>query len=188
MLLKDQKELKMAITGLPVKEKDKLLLRLIAKDKVLTEHLHFKLMEDPADLEDRQQDLFEEITLAVGELTSIVKAGSRESLLVLRRLNGRVNHHYKVTKDIRSETELRLFLLEKIPVGYRESVFSSLGKYQERLKTYYLRSVLSLYKKYIKLHEDHQFDLREKMNAVLDKITREQFRQAAAEIGLPDQL
>lgn len=188
MLLKDQKELKSAIMSLPVKEKDKLLLRLIAKDKVLTEHLHFKLLEDPNDLIERQEALQEEIALAIKGLVSTNKSGSRESLVLLRRLNGRVNHHYKVTKDAESDTELRIYLLELIPIGYQESVFSALGKYSERLRTYYLRSVLSLYKKYIKLHEDLQFDLKEKMNVVLDKIGQEKLSMAATEIGLPSQV
>lgn len=43
MKLSEHKDLKTAITELPVKEKDKLLLRLVAKDKVLTEHLHYKI-------------------------------------------------------------------------------------------------------------------------------------------------
>ena len=46
MKLSEHKELKKEILALPVKEKDKLLLRLVAKDKVLTEHLHFLLLED----------------------------------------------------------------------------------------------------------------------------------------------
>ena len=41
MKLSEHKDLKKEILALPVKEKDKLLLRLVAKDKVLTEHLHF---------------------------------------------------------------------------------------------------------------------------------------------------
>lgn len=188
MLLKDQKELKTAITELPVKEKDKLLLRLIAKDKVLTEHLHFKLLEDPSDLELRQQALEEEISAAIQALKLAAKVGSRESLVLLRRLNGRVNHHYKVTKDPQTDAELRLLLLELIPVDYNESVFSSLGKYNERLKTYFLRSVLALYKKYVKLHEDLQYDLNEKMNSILDKIVREKLHKTAAELGLPNQV
>ena len=55
-LHKDQ-ELKEAVLNLPAKEKDKLLVRLINKDKMLLKQLHYELLEDEADLEDRIFDL-----------------------------------------------------------------------------------------------------------------------------------
>ena len=86
MLLKDHKDLKAAITAIPDKEKDKLLLRLIAKDKVLTEHLHFKLLEDESDLEERHQLLKEEIDESVEMLNQMRRSTSKDALLILRKL------------------------------------------------------------------------------------------------------
>lgn len=188
MLLKDHKDLKAAITAIPDKEKDKLLLRLIAKDKVLTEHLHFKLLEDESDLEERHQLLKEEIDEAVAWLNELRKATSKDALVVLRKLNGRVNHHYKVTKDLNTEAELRLYLLNTIPAGYNESVLSPMAKFNDRLKTYFLRTTLALYKKYVKLHEDLQYDLKEEFNSVLKKLGQYDLTRAAAELGLPKEL
>ncbi|WP_158797830.1 hypothetical protein [Pedobacter sp. L105] len=188
MLLKDHKDLKAAITAIPPKEKDKLLLRLIAKDKVLTEHLHFKLLEDEADLAERYQSLLEEIDEAAEILNGMKKSTSKDVLLVLRKLNGRVNHHFKVTKDPDTEVELRLHLLINMPIGYNESVFSPMAKFNERLKTYFLRTTLALYKKYQKLHEDLQYDLKDKFNQILDKLHQHQLTKAAREVGLPEEL
>ncbi|MGY0038249.1 hypothetical protein [Pedobacter sp. NJ-S-72] len=188
MLLKDHKDLKAAITAIPDKEKDKLLLRLIAKDKVLTEHLHFKLLEDESDLEERHQLLKEEIDESVEILNQMRKSTSKDALLILRKLNGRVNHHYKVTKDPNTEAELRLYLLKKVPAGYNESVLSPLAKFNERLKTYFLRTTLALYKKYQKLHEDLQYDLKEEFNVVLVKLEQHDLTKAASELGLPKEL
>lgn len=188
MLLKDHKDLKAAITAIPAKEKDKLLLRLIAKDKVLTEHLHFKLLEDAANLEDRHAALTEEINDAVAALRSLRKGSSKDALLVMRRLNGRVNHHYKVTKDVDTEIDLRLHLLNSLPVDYQESVFSPLAKYNDRLKAYFIRTTLALYKKYQKLHEDLQYDLKEPFNKLLNKLAQHQLEKAAAEMGLPEEI
>jgi hypothetical protein len=188
MLLKDHKDLKAAITAIPPKEKDKLLLRLIAKDKVLTEHLHFKLLEDPADLEDRKESLIAEIDEAISTLVKMRKSTSKDALTVLRKLNGRVNHHYKVTKDPNTEVEIRLHLLKAVPLGYNESVFSPLAKFNERLKTYFLRTVLALYKKYIKLHEDLQYDLRDEFNVLLQTIEQYHLVKAAREVGLPAEI
>ncbi|WP_052496299.1 hypothetical protein [Pedobacter lusitanus] len=188
MLLKDHKDLKAAITAIPDKEKDKLLLRLIAKDKVLTEHLHFKLLEDKADLEERHQLLKQEIDESVEILNQMRKATSKDALLILRKLNGRVNHHYKVTKDPNTEAELRLYLLKSVPAGYNESVLSPLAKFNERLKTYFLRTTLALYKKYQKLHEDLQYDLKDEFNAVLQKLEQQDLTKAASELGLPKEV
>jgi len=188
MLLKDHKDLKNAITAIPVREKDKLLLRLIAKDKVLTEHLHFKLLEDESDLEDRVLSLQDEIDSAIAELSAIKKGGAKEALVVLRKLNGRVNHHYKVTRDMLSEITLRLRLLNRIPMGYQESIFSAQSKFNDRLRTYFVRTTFALYKKYQKLHEDLQFDLKEQFNGLLNKLDRNKLSRAAHELGLPEEL
>lgn len=188
MLLKDHKDLKAAITAIPPKEKDKLLLRLIAKDKVLTEHLHFKLLEDESDLEARHQSLKEEINEAVEILTTMRKPTSKEALLTMRKLNGKVNHHYKVTKDPNTEVELRLFLLNHLPIGYNESLFSPLAKFNERLKTYFLRTALALYKKYVKLHEDLQYDLKDEFNGLIEKIEEHKLLKEALGLGLPEKI
>jgi len=188
MLLKDHKDLKAAITAIPPKEKDKLLLRLIAKDKVLTEHLHFKLLEDESDLENRHIALTEEINDAVTELRAIRKASSKDALVTLRKLNGKVNHHFKVTKDINTEIELRIHLLNTIPIGYNESLFSPLAKYNDRLKSYFIRTTFALYKKYQKLHEDIQFDMSGQFNKLLNKIADNQLEKVAAILGLPEEV
>jgi hypothetical protein len=188
MLLKDHKDLKAAITAIPPKEKDKLLLRLIAKDKVLTEHLHFKLLESEADLEDRRSSLSEEIDDSISALLKLKKSTSKDALAAFRKLNGRVNHHYKVTKDPNTEAELRLHLLKIVPLDYNEGVFSPMAKFNERLKTYFLRTTLALYKKYVKLHEDLQYDLKDEFNGVLAKMETQQLRKAAIEIGLPEEI
>lgn len=188
MLLKDHKDLKAAITAIPPKEKDKLLLRLIAKDKVLTEHLHFKLLEDESDLELRRESLTEEIDASISDLRKMKRSGSKEALVVLRKLNGRVNHHYKVTKDPNTEVELRLYLLKVLPLGYNEGVFSPLAKFNERLKTYFLRTTLALYKKYEKLHEDFQYDLKDEFNMLLKKLSQYELVKSPREVGLPEEL
>ncbi|WP_432714093.1 hypothetical protein [Pedobacter sp.] len=188
MLLKEHKDLKDAIVNLPPKEKDKLLLRLIAKDKVLTEHLHFKLLEDEHDLTARHEQLQAEIDEAVALLNGQKHLSSKDTLAIFRKLNGQLNHHFKVTKAVNSEVELRIYLLYNIPLVFNESVYSALYKYQEKLTTYFLRTTLSVYKKYLKLHEDWQFDLQENFNALLNKVNNSKIAHSAADMGLPKEL
>ena len=186
MVLSEHKDLKYAITALPPKEKDKLLLRLIAKDKILTEHLHFKLLEDAQDLEARTMALSEMITDNIAALTENTRFNVKDTLLVLRTLNGKINHHFKVTKDLNSELELRMQLLNEIPLVLTASIHSALSKYNDRLVLYYLRTTLSVYKKFLKLHEDLQFDLQHNLNKLLKKAYTPRFEETAAALGLPE--
>ena len=188
MILREHKDLKNAIIEIPPKEKDKLLLRLIAKDKVLTEHLHFKLLENEEDFLTRHQFLKKEIDEAITLLNVEKRLSSKETLAVFRKLNGQINHHYKVTKAVNSEVELRIYLLNSVPLVFNENVFSSLYKYQEKLTTYFLRTTLSVFNKYKKLHEDWQFDLQETFNALLNKVYNSKLAHAAQEMGLPKEL
>lgn len=188
MLLSEHKDLKLEIKALPEKEKDKLLLRLIAKDKVLTEHLHFKLLEDETDLVVRFEHLMVSIDAGIEELLSVKKLTSKDTLLKMRKLNGSINHHLKVTKDVNTEMELRIHLLKNIPVDFNEGIFSSLYKFNEKLFVYFVKSAVSVLNKYKKLHEDLQYDLKEDFNAVLTKIYHYKTAAIAQELGLPKEL
>jgi len=188
MLLSEHKDLKEEIKSLPEKEKDKLLLRLIAKDKVLTEHLHFKLLEDEHDLVTRYEKLMALIDETVKELWSDKRLTSKDTLLKMRKLNGSINHHFKVTKDVTTEMELRIHLLNRIPLDFKEGVFSPQHKFNEKLFVYFVKSSASVLNKYYKLHEDLQFDLRESLNSVLTKIYQYKTSSVAHELGLPKEL
>lgn len=61
MSIHKQPELKDAVLNLSQKEKDKLLVRLVSKDKMLMKQLHFQLLENNDDLEDRIESLKESI-------------------------------------------------------------------------------------------------------------------------------
>jgi hypothetical protein len=188
MILSEHKDLKYALTALPVKDKDKLLLRLIAKDKILTEHLHFKLLEDESDLEDRRSALLEEINIRIAELTENARFNSKDTLLVLRALNGKISHHYKVTKHVNSEIELRVHLLNQMPIAFNDGVYSPLSKYNERLVVYFVRATLAAYKKYLKLHEDLQFDLQTNFNTLLNKVHSPKLAYTAEAMDVPQSI
>jgi len=188
MLLSEHKDLKLEIKSLPEKEKDKLLLRLIAKDKVLTEHLHFKLLEDEHDLVERHEKLLTTIDETVRELLSNKRLTSKDTILKMRKLNGSITHHFKVTKDVTTEMELRVHLLKYIPIDFNDGVFSPLHKFNEKLSVYFVKSTVSVLNKFSKLHEDLQFDLRDSLNAVLAKIYQNKASLVAEELGLPKEL
>lgn len=184
MKLAEHKDLKIAITDLPVKEKDKLLLRLISKDKVLTEHLHYKLLEDESDLELRKENIKADIEAQIAELK---KLNVKEALVKVRKMITSVNHFYKVTKDPFGEVELKLFILSVIPLDYKRSLFGY-KDFGFLFATYYVKTVSVTLNKFHKLHEDLQFDLSETINQLLSKIYSSKLASAAEEANLPKEI
>ncbi|MFC1223509.1 hypothetical protein ACFE6N_06850 [Pedobacter sp. BG31] len=184
MKLSEHKDLKTAIAALPVKEKDKLLLRLVAKDKVLTEHLHYKLLEDETDLEDRKERIKAEVE---EQITELKKLNAKEALVKVRKMITAVNHFYKVTKDPVGEVELKLFILNTIPLDYKKSIFGY-RDFMMLFSVYYIKTVAVTINKFKKLHEDLQFDFAENLNQLLDKIYSSKLAGAAEASNLPKEI
>lgn len=183
MKLSEHKELKVEILALPQKDKDKLLLRLVAKDKVLTEHLHFMLLEDESNLRDRVLAIKEEIKNTAKNLTT-----AKDVLVNLRKLIKLINHFLKVTKANFEEIELRIFLLNQITTEFKSRIISSFKNYDQLFAVFFVKSVISTLKKFEKLHEDLQFDLKEDLNKLLSKAYKKSTADIALTLGLPKQL
>lgn len=184
MKLSEQKHLKTAITDLPVKEKDKLLLRLIAKDKVLTEHLHYKLLEDESDLEDRKEAIKTDVIQFIPDLK---KLAAKDALAQVRKIITSVNRFYKITKDPVGEVELKIFVLNQIPLEYKRSTFGY-RDYGFLFVAYYIKTVEVTVNKFKKLHEDIQFDLSNQLNELLKRIYDTKLASAAADAHLPKEI
>jgi len=188
MKLSEHKDLKKEILALPVKEKDKLLLRLVAKDKVLTEHLHFLLLEDESNLRDRVAFITSEITQILEELQVTPKTSSKDTLLLLRKLTKQINHFYKVTKADFEEIQLKLLMFNASPMKFRFKVHSSTKNYEELLANYVVKSILVVLRKFDKLHEDLQFDLKEEVNRLLARVYDSYMEKTAVNLSLPKQI
>ena len=187
MKLSEHKELKVEILALPPKEKDKLLLRLVAKDKVLTEHLHFLLLEDESNLRDRVANIKEEV-LTVMQSLDTKKVNAKDVLTNLRKLAKLVNHNFRVTKTNFEDVELRVFLFNNTITHFKTTVYASFKNYEQLFAMYFVKSTLVTLRKFYKLHEDLQFDLREEMNKLLAKIYQGKMASTAIELKLPETL
>ncbi|SOD20551.1 hypothetical protein [Pedobacter xixiisoli] len=188
MKLSEHKDLKKEILALPVKEKDKLLLRLVAKDKVLTEHLHFLLLEDESNLSDRVAFIKNEITDVLEDLNTTPKTSAKDALLLLRKLTKQINHFYKVTKADFEEIELKLMMFNASPMNFRFKVHSLTKNHEQLLANYVVKSILIVLRKFEKLHEDLQFDLKEEVNKLLAKVYDSYVDKTALSLGLPKQI
>lgn len=188
MKLSEHKELKIEILGLPPKEKDKLLLRLVAKDKVLTEHLHFLLLEDESNLRDRVKDIKDAILLNSKQFSTGKNNNAKDVLANLRKLAKLVNHNLRVTKASFEDVDLRIYLFNNTIIKFKSGLFSSYKNHEQLLGTYFVKSTLITLRKFEKLHEDLQFDLKDEMNKLLKKIYEANMANIATELQLPKEI
>lgn len=168
MSLHKQPELKEAVLNLSQKEKDKLLVRLVGKDKMLMRQLHFRLLEDQIDLEDRIEKLKSRLEELFAEGRNAVKnlpvySNYKELQSLIRQASGLINEHEKITKDKFSEVDCRIYILNeafrRFPRLFEKSAVHTASK----LHDYVRARIKATYGKFEKLHEDLQFDLQEPM-------------------------
>lgn len=166
MSLHKDPELKEAVLNLSPREKDKLLIRLISKDKMLIKQLHFQLLEDDDDLIQRVNTLRDKLIEMLESGRSGIKntatfSNYRALTSLLRQMSGLINEHEKITKDKFSEVEFRLLIInnafKNYPILFQKSYIAAADK----LHKYVIARLKTTLSKYDKLHEDLQFDLRE---------------------------
>ena len=110
--MKFNKEFKDAILGLSQNEKDKLLLRLLKKDKVLSRELYFQLI-DTDSVDDHQFEMEKYIKEKVAYFAT--KRYSPSYLIKrLRSVSNDISTHVKVTKDKLGDSYLTLLLLTEV--------------------------------------------------------------------------
>ncbi|WP_367914410.1 hypothetical protein [Leadbetterella sp. DM7] len=104
-------ELEEAILNLPLKEKNKLLIRLIGKDPVLTEQLRYKLLENTeSDLVFRRAEIKERLTKIFGDHSIYY---FKDLLYYVRDGVSYINRHFKITRDKKGELELLIHLYQQ---------------------------------------------------------------------------
>ena len=186
MSLHQDAELKKAILELSQKEKDKLLVRLISKDKMLMKQLHFQLLENEYDLEERivklRQQLVQLFDLGRTQVANIPQHSNFIALSKLvKQASGLVNEHEKVTKDKTSEAECRFYILKRVIDEYERLFESSYQSAAHKLHKYITGRIKHAVGKYDKLHEDFQFDYREDFQHTLDAFSNTTLQSYLAE-------
>ncbi|MBV6442841.1 MAG: hypothetical protein DYG98_07195 [Haliscomenobacteraceae bacterium CHB4] len=159
-------QLKAAITRMPVKEKDKLLLRLVAKDEKLVRRLVFELLEGGATRDERATELREQI------IRHLPKTGDRDLspgylLLDLRHWNARIGEHVQATKDKSGEVSLVLFMLAEAFRRHWEMLNRAPARRSDTLAPYVVKRTAAILKKAEKLHEDYFIEFRRDLNELL---------------------
>lgn len=193
MRLNQHPELKRAILGLPQAEKDKLLVRLINKDAMLMKQLHFQLLEEEVDLDERTtallrqlQQLIERVT---GYIPNVNHARNADNLMgELKYGSGLINEHATITKDKMSDVRCRLFLVSQSFAHFGNLFEQHLYQRNDRLLNYQARRMKYILGKYDKLHEDLQFEFRDELNDALAFAYRSGMRPYMEALGLPNEV
>lgn len=162
-------ELKAALRLLPVKEKDKLLLRLVAKDAALVDKLTYELLEDGDDPTDRRETL----RMTIGQQLSPADRKHftpGQLQMELRHWNGRISAHVKATRDKYGDIDLRLWMLNEA-FDRHLPMLRQRGAHRSRtLAPYLVQRTAYLLKALDKLHEDYHLDFRDDMNYWLERL------------------
>ena len=171
------KEFKDALSGFTSKEKDKLIYRLLRKDRILSHRLYFELI-DPETVDDKRLKME---YLVVEEIKSAAsRYGKTKYFLTrIRAVSAKITEHVKITSDKFGEVSLQLLLisetLKRMPVS---------GDFY-KLHIYLINKLLRAMILTQKLDPDYFLDLRQSYEAVHREIsTHKNFERLALHNGL----
>jgi len=164
-MAKLEKDLQQAILSMPQKDKDKLILKLVAKDDVLMQQLQFMLVEGNSTVDYRR----DEVKTIIDKLYSSNAYSSGYLMMDMRYANAEITRHVKITKDKYGEIELTIKLLKDC----FEKQLKWIQKYSAKsdtLSNYVAKRTDFVLKKLVKMHPDIQFDFHADVNTLLEYV------------------
>lgn len=174
------KEFKQAILEMPLAEKDKLLLRLIAKDPLLCEKLEHELLNDQTDTEDRREAIRGQINI----LAHMYHYSPGYMMMDMRSVNALITHHVKITKDKYGEVELTLLLLNQI-FEHQLPHLATYNAKSDTLASYVAKRTEFVLQKLQKLHPDLHIEFADSVNLLLQRVHQYAPARYARELKLP---
>ena len=106
------KEFKAALSEFTPIEKDRLIFRLLKKDKLLSKKLYFELID--TENTDQKRDAMEEKIRESVDLASKYMGNSKYFLSLIRKISAEITEHVKITTDKFGDVSLNLLLINKI--------------------------------------------------------------------------
>ena len=173
-------DLKRAITYLADKEKDKLLLKLIGKDPLLTEKLEYELVENKSTLTQRRQLILD----LIDRMTRISQDSAGWMMMDMRTISGYITRHVKVTKDTYGEIELTIHMLNGF-YSHHADLLQRLGSRTEKCAIYVAKRTDAILKKLNKLDPDYYLEFDKPMNTLLRHVYQTAPAHYARQLGTP---
>jgi len=161
--MKFEKEFKEAIVALTESEKDKLLLRLLKKDKVLANQLHFQLI-DTKTVEEYRIEISAKAEQILTQSNQQSRFRSDYLLFDLKEFSGIVNDHVSKTKDKYSEPYLNLKMLICALSTWKNELLGESYKNSYPTNIYVVARAFKISTQIKAMHEDLQYDFKEELN------------------------
>lgn len=168
------KEFKAALSAFSATEKDKLIFRLLRKDKLLSKKLYFELI-DPETTDDKRDAMEEQVKEKVF-LASKYTGNAKYFLTIIRKISAEITEHVKITTDKFGEISLNLLLINAI-LDYNTDL--SRQRFDNVYKLY-LYIINKIFKSLIlirKLDEDYWMEIDEYLRDTEKKITENHYLQ-----------
>jgi hypothetical protein len=175
-------DLKKAIVRMPGIEKDKLLLRLIAKDAVLTEKLQFELVEH-SDTLDERRDLIRQF---ISRTANLHQDSAGWVMMDMRTISGYISRHLKVTKDKYGEVELMLYMLNTF-YDHNAHLLQKYNSRTDKAADYIAKRTDQVLKKASKLDPDYHIEFADEINKLLRWVHSTAPAHYARQLGLPNE-
>lgn len=171
-------EFKKALSLLPDKEKDKLILRLLKYDLQLANRLLFELV-DTDSVEDKRKQVRTEIIKRIQRATERYYSPGM-LLMDVRDVSGDISEHVSTTKDKQGEIFLNCLMLRRVLEMNNEQVASETWDKAYTFCVYIITRVFKILMLMQKQHEDLHLEFQEDIEAIGKLIGRNPHLMKAA--------
>lgn len=162
------KEFKTALSQLSNIEKDRLIFRLLKKDKILSKKLYFELIDE--ETVDQKRDQMEEIVKEKVEYAAKYISNQKYFIVLIRKISAEITEHVKVTTDKFGDVSLNLFLINQI-LEYNDKLSRQRFNDVYKLYLYIINKIVKALTLTKKLDEDYWMEIDEYLSALHDKVT-----------------
>ena len=152
------KEFKQALSEFSPIEKDRLIFRLLKKDKLLSKKLYFELI-DPETTDDKRNAMEEIISERITEISKYV-ANQKYFLVLIRKLSAEITEHVKITTDKFGDVFLNLFLVNTI-LEHNDKLSRQRFDAVYKLYIYLINKIIKALIQIQKLDEDYWLEFDE---------------------------
>lgn len=168
------KEFKTALSNFSSIEKDRLIFRLLKKDKLLSKKLYFELIDTETTDQKRAQmeEIVEEKVLFASKYLSNLKY----FLVLIRKISAEITEHIKVTTDKFGEVSLHLFLINKI-LDHNAQLNHQRFDNVYKLYLYLINKMIKALLTIKKLDEDYWIEFDELLEEIEQKILQNHYLQ-----------
>ena len=152
------KEFKQALSQFSSKEKDKLIFRLLKKDKLLSKKLYFELIEEET-TDDKRNTMESYLKERITDLSKYI-GNPKYFLVLVRKLSGEITEHVKVTTDKFGDVFLNLFLVNTI-LEHNDKLSRQRFDAVYKLYIYLINKIIKALIQIQKLDEDYWLEFDE---------------------------